>query len=204
LVVHSVGPSLSIADVLFSKVRQRVLGILFGNPGKTFYATEIIALAGSGHGAVQRELAKLERAGIVIAHKVGRQIHYRINTAPPVIKTLRALVLQTSGLADVLTAVLAPVADRIDAAFVYGSVAKRSDTVTSDVDLMIVSDSLAYADIFALLEKASQRLGRRVNPTIYSHSELAKRVKQRKSFTKRVLSQPKIWLIGGPSVISAR
>lgn len=189
-------PVPGVADVLFTKVQQRVLAVLFGNPGRSFYANEVIALAGSGTGAVQRELAGLAAAGLVTVTRVGKQKHYQANAAAPVFEELRGLVLKTSGLADVLRAALAPLAAQISAAFVYGSVAKRQDTAKSDIDLMVVSDSLSYADIFAVLEDATNRLGRTVNPTVYSSVELDKRVRADNAFIKRVLAQPKLWVIG--------
>ena len=196
--------ALSVADALFTKSQQRVLALIFGNPGRTFYANELIALAGSGSGAVQRELAKLEGAGLVVVTRVGNQKHYRANIDAPVFAPLRELILKTSGLADVLRASLASIGERIRVAFIYGSVAAQQDTAVSDIDLMIVSDDLSYADLFTLLEGVSKQLGRTVNPTIYSRSELAKRVRGRNSFITRVLEQPKIWLIGGASDLPAR
>lgn len=196
--------TLSVADALFTKSRQRVLALIFGNPGRTFYANELIALAGSGSGAVQRELAKLERAGLVVVRRVGNQKHYRANADAPVFAPLRDLILKTSGLADVLRASLASIGGRIRAAFVYGSVAMKRDTAVSDIDLMIISDDLSYADLFTILEDASKRLGRTVNPTIYSRPELARRIRRQNSFVTRVLKQPRIWLIGGTRDLSAR
>ena len=196
-------PALGTADALFSKVRQRVLGVLFGNPGRSFYANEVIALAGSGTGAVQRELIRLAATGLVTATRLGKQKHYQANAAAPVFEELRGLILKTSGLADVLRAALAPLTGQIGAAFVYGSVAKKQDSAKSDIDLMVVSDSLTYADLFVALEDASNRLGRKVNPTVYSGPELAKRRKQGNAFVTRVLAQPKIWLIGGERDLGA-
>jgi len=198
------GNAVSVADALFTKSQQRVLGLLFGNPGRTFYANEIIALAGSGSGAVQRELAKLESAELVIVTRMGNQKHYRANVDAAVFEPLRELVLKTSGLADVLRASLTSIGGQIRAAFVYGSVATNRDTAMSDVDLMIISNDLSYADLFTLLADASSQLGRAVNPTIYSESELSKRVRGRNAFVTRVLKQPKIWLIGGARDLPAR
>ncbi len=194
----------SVADALFTKGQQRVLGVLFGNPGRSFYANEIIARAGAGTGAVQRELARLEGAGLVKVTHLGRQKHYQANPGSPVFAPLRELVLKTSGLADVLRGALAPVATRIRAAFVYGSVATGEDTATSDVDLMVISEELTYADLFALLEKARKQIGRPVNPTVYSPGALRKRIHTHKAFVTRVLAKPKIWLIGGENDLSAR
>jgi predicted nucleotidyltransferase len=155
------------ADALFAKVQQRVLGVLFGNPARSFYANEMIGLARSGTGAVQRELARLEAAALVTAIRVGKQKHYQANRASPVFQELRALVLKTSGLGDVLREAMAPLSSRIRAAFVYGSIAKGEDTATSDIDLMVIGEGMSYADLFGALEEASARLGRKVAPTIY-------------------------------------
>ena len=186
----------SLPDALFSKVRQRVLAVLFGTPDRSFYANEVIALARSGTGAVQRELAGLAAAGLLTIHKQGNQKHYQANAAAPVFNELRGLVLKTMGLADVLLAALMPLAGQIDAAFVYGSVAKQQDTAQSDIDVLIVSPSLGYADVFGALEAASTTLGRTVNPTLYTPAELNKRLARNNAFVARVLDQPKIWLIG--------
>lgn len=186
----------SLADALFTGTQQRVLALLFGQPGRSFYATELIGLAAAGSGAVQRELARLSQSGLITAHAVGNQKHYRANAASPVFEELSAIVQKTFGLAEPLRAALAPLAKRITAAFVYGSVAKQQDTASSDVDLMVVSDSVSYPDLYATIESASQRLGRTVNPTIYTRKELTKRIKSGESFVTRVLEQPKVWLIG--------
>lgn len=192
-----------VADTLFAKVRQRVLGVLFGNPERSFYANEIIGLAHSGTGAVQRELARLEAAGLVTAVRVGKRKHYQANRASPVFHELRTLILKTSGLADVLRNALEPLSSRIRAAFIYGSIAKGEDTAASDIDLMVVGQDLTYADLFEALEAASARLGRKVAPTIYSPKELARRARQHNVFVTRVLQQPKLWLIGDDRALSA-
>lgn len=186
----------SLADALFPKVRQRVLAVLFGTSDRSFYANEVIALAQSGTGAVQRELAGLSAAGLLTVRKQGNQKHYQANADTPVFAELRGLVLKTVGLADVLRAALAPLAAQIDVAFVYSSVAMQQDTSQSDVDVMIVSPGLGYADVFGALESATMTLERKVNPTLYRPADLAKRIQQDNAFVTRVLQQPKIWLLG--------
>ena len=185
-----------LADALFPKVRQRVLAVFFSTPDRSFYANEVIALAQSGTGAVQRELAGLSEAGLLTVSKQGNQKHFQANAAAPVFTELRGLILKTMGLADVLRTALAPLAPQIEAAFVYGSVARQQDTASSDVDVMIVSPSLGYADVYSALESAAATLGRTINPTLYEPSELARRIAQDNAFVTRVLQQPKIWLIG--------
>ncbi len=202
--VSSAAPRTSLAAALFSNTQQRVLAFLFGQPQRSYFATELIGLAGGGSGAVQRELARLAQSGLVTVTRVGNQKHYQANPHSPIFAELCGIVQKTVGLAEPLRVALLPFADNIAAAFVFGSVAKRSDTAGSDIDLMVVSDSLNYADLFGALEEAATRLGRTVNPSIYTRQELAKRIKQKNSFVTRVLAQPKVWLIGGEDELTAR
>ncbi len=197
-------PHTSLSAALFSNTQQRVLAFLFGQPQRSYFATELIRLAGGGSGAVQRELKRLDESGLVTVTRLGNQKHYQANPQSPVFAELCGIVQKTVGLAEPLRVALLPFADNIAAAFVFGSVAKRSDTAGSDIDLMVVSDSLNYADLFSALEEAATRLGRTVNPSIYTRQELAKRIKQKNSFVTRVLAQPKVWLIGGEDELAAR
>jgi predicted nucleotidyltransferase len=192
-----------IADALFTKVQQRVLAVLFGNHERSFYANELIALAGSGSGAVQRELAQLEAAELVTVRRVGNQKHYQANPSSPVFTELRGLILKTSGLVDVLRASLAPLASQIEAAFVFGSVAKNKDGAKSDIDLLVVTQHLTYRELFSALESATSRLGRVVNPTVYSRNEFEKRLREGNAFVKRVSAQPRLWIIGEDSDLNA-
>ena len=193
----------NLADALFSTIQQRVLAYLFGQPQRSFFSTELIRLAGGGSGAVQRELARLAESGLVTVKRVGTQKHYQANPKSPIYAELCGIAQKTVGLAEPLREALAPLAKQIKAAFVFGSIAKRSDTAASDIDLMVVSDSLTYADLFAAIERATTRLGREVNPSVYSRRELARRVKQGNAFVTRVLAQPKIWLIGTEDELAA-
>jgi len=192
----SPAPRTGLSDALFSNTQQRVLAFLFGQPKRSFFATELIGLAGGGSGAVQRELKRLEESGLVTVTPQGNRKNYQANPQSPIFAELCGIVQKTVGLAEPLRAALAPFTKNISAAFVYGSVAKRSDTAHSDIDLMVVSATLEYADLYAALEHAATALGRTINPTIYTPAELAKRIKQKNAFVERVLAQPKIWLFG--------
>src|SRR5947199_5354899 len=186
----------SLADALFTKTQQRVLGVLFGQPERSFYASELIRDAGTGSGAAQRELAKLEESGLLVARRIGHQKHYQANAASPLFSELRNIVLKTVALVEPLRAALKPLSSAIRAAFVYGSVAKGTDQSGSDIDLMVVSDSLTYGEVFAALERVTRTVGRKVNPTVYAVAEFSKRARTENAFVTRVLEQPKIWVIG--------
>lgn len=193
----------SLADALFGGTQQRVLGLLFGQPDRSFYASELIGLAHSGSGAVQRELARLASSGLVTVRVSGKQKHYQANRSSPVFEELCGIVRKTVGLAEPIRAALEPFAPMLRAAFVFGSVAKGDDTAASDIDLMLVGDGMAYADVFAAVDPLTQSLGRKVNPTVYGTEEFERRMKRGDSFVTRVLEQPRIWLVGSDDVLRA-
>jgi predicted nucleotidyltransferase len=186
----------SLADALFTKTQQRVMRVLFGQPERSFYASELIRDAGTGSGAAQRELAKLEGNGLILARRIGHQKHYQANPASPLYSELRNIVLKTVGLAEPLRDALKPLSAAIRVAFVYGSVAKATDQSASDIDLMIISDSLTYGEVFGALERVTRTVGRKINPTVYTVDEFSKRARTENAFVTRVLEQPKLWVIG--------
>jgi predicted nucleotidyltransferase len=186
----------SLSDALFPGTKQRVLAILYGQPDRSFYANELIKLANSGSGAVQRELATLAGSGLVSVKQVGNQKHYQANANSPIFTELHAIVQKTVGLADPLRQTLQAISDKTVAAFVYGSVAKKTDTANSDIDLMVIADDLSYGALFTALENAGVTLGRPVNPTVLSRDEFHDRVANQESFLTRVMEQPKIWILG--------
>ena len=190
-------------DALFTKTQQRVLAVLFGQAQRSFYANEIIGLAGSGSGAVQRELARLEAAALVTVRRIGNQKHYQANHAAPIFEELRGIVLKTFGVADVLRTALQPLWPLVELAFVYGSLAKGSEHADSDVDLMVVGRLPSNTALLQVLLPAQTQLGRVINPTLYTREEFTQRVQDGKSFILRVLAQPKIFVKGTEHEISA-
>ena len=188
--------SIGLADALFSKVQQRVLGLLFVNADRSFYTNEIVRFVGSGVGVVQRELETLAQSGLVTIKKIGNQKHYQANPDTPIFAELRGIMLKTVGLADILRLALLPLSDKIQTAFIYGSIAKGNDTAKSDIDVLIVGTELAYADVYEALSAHEDDLGRPVNPSIYSTQELQRKLAEENAFVSRVLEQPKIFLIG--------
>lgn len=180
----------SLADALFTSTQQRLLGLLFGQPERSFFVTELIELADVGRGAVQRELARLARSELVLIERHGTQKHYRANPDAPIYKELCSIVNKTVGIEQHVRTALAPLMERLSLALIYGSVAKHADTASSDIDLLVVSDELTLEDLYATLSVVEQQLGRQVNPTLYTDSEFRKRRSGNNPFLGRVLAGP--------------
>ena len=188
----------ALADALFTSTQQRVLALLFGQPDRSFFVTELISLADSGRGAVQRELARLGQSGLVTVTKIGNQKHYQANREAPLFEELCSIVKKTVGLQEPVRAALEPLADKIRLALVYGSIAKQLDTApqTSDIDLLLVSDQLTLEEVYAALTPVEKLLDRRVNPALYSSKEFGHRRKNNNAFLARILKGQNIVLMG--------
>lgn len=177
-----------IADALFSATQQRVLALLFGQSGRSFFTNELIGLVGAGSGAVQREVKRLVESGLVTVKRVGSQKHYQANPAAPIFDELQRIVFKTLGAAETLRAALAPLGDTVRLALLYGSVAKGNDTAHSDIDLLVVSESLTLEQIYEALTPIEAQLGRRVSPTLYSVAEFRRRRAGKNPFLTKVLA----------------
>ncbi|MEA3138526.1 MAG: hypothetical protein QOK23_695 [Gammaproteobacteria bacterium] len=188
--------AISLSNALFSKVQQRVLALIFGQPDRSFYASEIIRNVQSGTGAVERELSRLQRSGLVSVERIGNQKHYRANHQSPIFAELQSLVIKTVALTEPLRRSLEPCADKVRAAFVYGSVTKGMDTARSDIDLMVIGDGLNYSELYAALQNVENALGRKVSPTFLSPKDWRRKASEKGSFISKVNALPKLFVFG--------
>ncbi len=180
---------------LFGKTRQTLLALLYARADQEHLQESLIQLAGLGRGTVQRELEFLSRAGVVRRMVRGRQVYYQANSESPIYGELRGLVVKTAGVADALRAALAPLAGRIQLAFIYGSVAKGTERRASDVDVMVIGE-VSFAETSDALGRVQETIGREVNPSVYPSAEFREKVAAKNHFLRTVLKGEKIFLIG--------
>lgn len=186
-----------IADALFTPAQQKLLALLFVLVDEAFHINEIIRLTGMGSASVQRELRRLSDAGLILSQRVGNVRQFRANKDSQAYPELHGLIQKTFGLVGVLRTALQPLLPAIQVAFVYGSIAKGVATALSDVDLMLVGESIGYGTLLSALSPAEQALGRKISPTPYTLTEFGKRQQEQQHFLMNVLEQPKIFIIGG-------
>jgi predicted nucleotidyltransferase len=186
----------AVAAALFTPVQQRVLALLFGQPDRRFQSAELIRLAQGGTGAVHRQLQRLATAGLVTVSQAGNQKYYAARKDSPVFLELHGLIVKTVGIVEPLRTALRPVAKKIRFAFVYGSIAKGSERAESDLDLLVVSDSLTYPEAYQAVQAAEQLIARTINPTVMTPGEWRRKRSAPDSFAKRIAAQPKLFVIG--------
>lgn len=187
---------MSLADALFSDSQSRVYAWLFGQPERSYHLSELRRLTGLGSASLQRELRRLGDAGLVDSERVGNLRRFRANPSSPVFAELVALTRKTLGTVPLLRDALAPLAPRLQAAWIYGSVARQTDTAQSDIDVMLVGSDLSLGEVMERLMPLEAQLNRKINPTCYTPREFERRRAEPDSFVNRVLAQPTLALIG--------
>jgi predicted nucleotidyltransferase len=173
-----------------------VLALLLLHPEESTHVREIARAIGKAPGTLLRELNALAAAGVLVRKPLGNQVHFQANPACPIYEDLRNILKKTVGVADVLREALAPLAPKIRAAFVYGSIARGAERPGSDLDLMVVGEA-RFADVVAALAPAQETLRREVNPNVYPALEFRKKLAARDPFLGRVLAERKIFIVGG-------
>ena len=184
-----------LSKTLFGKTRRAVLSILYSHTDESFYLRQLVRITGIGVGAMQRELKQLTDAGIIRRLQIGRQIFFQANTDCPVFKELRDLIIKTIGVGDVLRSALVPLAERIQLAFIYGSIARGDETRGSDLDILVVGD-ITFAEVVSVISPLQETLSREINPSVYPLNEFRSKVSEGQHFISTVLEAPKIFVIG--------
>ena len=175
---------------------QAILTQLYGHPDQEFYLRELARSTGTPPSSLQRDLAALTRAGIILRTGRGHQVYFRANRTCPVFEELRGLVVKTFGVVEILRDRLQPLTDRIESAFVHGSVARGEARAESDIDLLVIG-KVSSGDLIEALAPAQRQLGREINPTVFPPAEFAEKAQAGNHFLTTVLEEPKLFLIGG-------
>jgi len=179
--------------MLSSRVRAEIFRLLFGVSTQELHMRELERRTGLAIGTIQQELKKLEGMDLLSVRRDGNRVYYSANTAHPLYRDIRNLVLKTSGLVEVLRKALSN--EGVDLAFVFGSVARGEEGAQGDVDLMIIADA-GLAAVSAMLRGVSEKLGREVNPHVMSGSEFKQRLKSGDHFLGRVIDSSKLFVVG--------
>ncbi len=180
---------------LFPGARGAILTALMLQPKKWWYLSELADHLKTRPSTLQREVKSLANSGILEQRRDGTRLYLRANSGAPIFLDLHGLLEKTAGTVPVLELLLAPYREKIQCAFIYGSVAKGSDNAASDIDLMVIGE-IGLTDLASPLRKAEAQLGREVNATVFGAREFAARARNGEHFIRTVLSEPKKFIVG--------
>jgi predicted nucleotidyltransferase len=187
--------STGLAETLFSDYRRRILALLLLRPDENFHVREISRLTGVPAGSLHRELKLLTSAGLLSRQAMGNQVRYRAERDCPIFHELAGIFRKTSGLADIIRMALQPLAPAITAAFIFGSVARGEEQATSDVDVCVIG-TVSFTEVVVALADMRQKLGREINPVVMPHEQFTAKIAAGEQFSTRIMSEPKLFLIG--------
>jgi len=182
-------------SILFSEYRRRVLALLLLHPDERYYVREIARLTNTTAGTLHRELSKLAKSKVLLREQSGNQVYYQANRNFPIYTELTSILKKTSGLVDVLFDFLTSLAEKIEVAFVFGSVAKGTENLGSDIDVLIIGE-VDFTEAVAALYAAQASLGREINPKIYSREQWKSSLQKQDLFIQEVLNNPKLFIMG--------
>jgi predicted nucleotidyltransferase len=188
-------PFADLGTLFFGAYRRQVLALLLLHPEESFHLRELARVTNTQPGTLRRELTQLAEAGVLSRERVGNLVRYKANPDCPIYDELRGILKKTAGVVDVLRDSLAPLADKIAVAFVYGSVASGAERRSSDIDVMVVGTA-TFEEVVRALHRSQEQLRREINPNVYSPAEFRKKAKERGAFLFRVLKEPKLFILG--------
>jgi DNA-binding transcriptional ArsR family regulator len=184
-----------LSTLITSKSRVEILTWFVAHPGERFHYLQLSKLLRASRPSIQRELKRLEDAGLLLSQKEANIRFYRINQEHPLYPEIKSIVFKTVGLADFLRESLEKIGP-IEVALIYGSVAKNVEDVRSDIDLLVIGDVDVDA-LFEAVSKAEEAIRREINVTSYTRKDWRERTKEKRAFQSDILENPKIMLIGG-------
>ena len=182
-------------NLMFSAYRRKVLAVLLLHPDEDFHVRELERLTGVPAGSLHRELKALSEAGVLLRSRQGNQVRYQANRSAPLYEELAGIFRKTVGLVDVLRESLQPLADRIDAALVFGSFASGAQRPGSDVDILVIG-RVSLLDVVTALGQAQEELRLELNPVVMSRKKFLDAMGSEDRFLKRVLDEPRLYVIG--------
>jgi predicted nucleotidyltransferase len=183
-----------LSEILSSKIRADIFRLFFGVSDNELHMREIERRSGYAIGTIQSELRKLLRLDLVSKRKDGNRTYYRANKDHPLFLDIQRLVLKTVGLVDILQNKLTK-SQEITIAFVFGSIARQEEMAGSDIDLVVIGH-LGLREITALLSGLTEKVGREINPHVFTVKEFKKRIARKEHFITQVLDEPKIFIFG--------
>lgn len=185
----------SLMDVLFPATRQRALAVLLSQPQSSYHLRELARMTESHAGTLGREMDKLTAVGLLLRVEQGNQVRYQANPSCPLFTDLAAIFRKTHGVVPALREALSPLDNGIALAWIFGSVAKGTETAGSDIDLLVLGD-VGFADLVRTLHPLQESLQREINPVLYSTRELQARLQSGDAFARELLGKPKLLVKG--------
>ena len=176
-------------EFMFSPYRRQALAVLFLRPDEKFHVRQLERVSGVSAGSLHRELKAMAESGLLLREKIGNQVFYRANTGCSIYEELAAIFRKTIGLTSLLQDALSDLGDKIEVAFVFGSMASGRQTAGSDLDICILGE-VSLREVVKALSRVKETVQREINPVVMTPKKFSDQSRKKDRFVTRVLSEP--------------
>ena len=184
-----------LEDIIISRVRVKILTLLLSHPGSIFHVRDIVRKVDEEINAVRRELAHMEKAGMVSKEQRANRLFYSFRKDYPLYNELMELIGKTSGLGgDILKQRIK--LGKLKYVMVSGrflrELPKKSQT---DVDLLVVG-TVVLPELAQIIKAEETRRDKEINYTVMTEEEFTFRKSRRDPFVQSILSGSRVVIVG--------
>lgn len=182
------------SDLITSKSRVKLLNVFLSNPSEMFHVRELVRRTTDEINAVRRELAFLEKKGILVKEPRANRVYYSLSKNYPFYFDLLRLGSKNIGLgAEILKNKVK--LGKIKYAMFSGRFLRKMKDQPDEVDLLIVGN-VVLPELALLIREEERRLATEINYTVMTDEEFDFRKKKRDPFIVTILSSSRVMLIG--------
>lgn len=184
-------------ELFVSKVRVKILQLFLNSTETLFHVREIVRRVDEEINAVRRELARMEKYGMMASEWRANRRLYHFKKDYKFYPELVALVAKTSGVGgDLLKNKIK--LGKIKYVMIATRFVRNQISGSEDVDILVVGQ-IVLPELQAIISNEQARREREINYSFMDEAEFHFRVRRRDPFILKVLTQPKIMLIGDES-----
>ena len=183
-----------LIDILISKVRVKIIELFLGVPGKSYHVREIVRRVEEEINAVRRELARLEKTGMLASEGRANRRYYSVKGDYIFYTELLSIVNKSVGLGGAIITNRAKLG-KIKYAMLSSSFVKGKPYTQNEVDLFVVG-TIVLPELGAIIREEEARREREINFTPMTEEEFAFRKNRRDPFIMSILAKPRVMLLG--------
>ncbi len=183
-----------LEELFVSRVRVKILQLFLSSEGALFHVREIVRRVSEEINAVRRELARMEKYGMVSSEWRANRRLYRFRKDYIYYRDLLSLVTKSTGLGGAIIKSKGKLG-RIKYAMIATRYFRNEISEGGDVDLLVVGQ-IVLPELQAIIADEQAKRENEINYSFMDEAEFQFRVKRRDPFILRVITQPKIMLLG--------
>ncbi|MCL4359858.1 hypothetical protein M1555_01200 [Patescibacteria group bacterium] len=184
-----------LEDIIISRVRVKILTLFLSHPGQIFHVRDIVRKVGEEINAVRRELAHMEKAGMLTKEQRANRLFYAFRKDYPLYPELLELTAKSSGIGRDIIKNKSKLG-KLRFAMLSGRYLRHLPRKgTNDVDLLIVG-TVVLPELSLLVKAEEGRHDREINYTVMTEEEFAFRKRRRDPFVLSVLEGSRVMIIG--------